>query len=302
MEERDNSKEPPYTPLAQEPGSPSSDNQEEEDVSERQNDILKVPDELYNIPVDVKNYVFVKDPMMELENSNSALIEEQPEWLEILSTYELSTRHHIFVETEMGLKYLFKCKEVSNYCARNFLCGKIKTFKIFVTHIINLVQYSLDVSESQSMVKISKDFIGCCSNENKNVDIINSKNNNTQGTVKSPITICENILNIYSDGAYKYSIKGECYQLGNLCSQCGEVSYIIYSNDGSRPVGEIIKRVVQIGNGYSQSPNIYKINFPLNANSNEKLLLICSVLILSSQYYQHNIKYDNKNSTKNKEI
>ena len=307
MEEPREDQELNYRPLSQNPDSPKSGCLRPPEAPERQveddSDDEKVPDDLNNIPVNVRNYVFVKDPLFELGNAVSAIIEEQPEWLSELSTCELSTRHHISVETEMGQKYLYKSKEISGCCSKIPCCGKIKDFEIVLTHVKNLRQYSSDLQKEKATVRISKNFVGvCCSNERINVELTD-KNGKTERKIRC-VSFCDNTIKIYNEeDKNRYNIIVNNCQLGYICSKCEEVIYYIYSaTDNSKPLGEIYRRAFTMNDGCCSYANIYKVNFPLNANNMDKLLLICSVLIISSQFYYQNLTYEKKSQNKNKEI
>ena len=158
-----------------------------------------------------------------------------------------------------------------------------------------MFHYSLDVKEAQSMIKISKNYVcQCCSDEKITVELISE--NKQIGQISSPMTIFDNNLRIYDKNNVNiYNISESCCQFGKFCSPCDEISFFIYSGyDNSNPVGEINKRLFPMNDGCCKFSNIYKVNFPSKAVIEEKLLLISSVLIMSSQLYNQNLTYDNK--------
>ena len=53
-------------------------------------------------------FIYVEDPMLELASCPSLLIRQEPEFLEKFSGCEQPNIYHIFGNTSVGFKYLFK--------------------------------------------------------------------------------------------------------------------------------------------------------------------------------------------------
>ena len=58
-------------------------------------------------------YIYVQDPMTELESIPSVLIKQQPELFEALTGCETPNRYDVLGQTPQGLKFLFRCEENS---------------------------------------------------------------------------------------------------------------------------------------------------------------------------------------------
>ena len=64
-------------------------------------------------------YLPISDPMAELESCLGILIKQIPEIFETLSGCEMENIYHVFGSSPSGFKFLFKCKESSNWCVRS---------------------------------------------------------------------------------------------------------------------------------------------------------------------------------------
>ena len=56
-------------------------------------------------------FIYVSDPMVELATCPSLLIRQEPEFLEAISGCEQPNIYHIFGNSQLGFRYLFKCIE-----------------------------------------------------------------------------------------------------------------------------------------------------------------------------------------------
>ena len=98
-------------------------------------------------------YVFVQDPLIELANSIGAKIHQQIEMLEILTGVEVPNRYHVLVQDFNGqYKYLFKCKEESTCCQRQFCKSEQREFKLLVKHIANQTMFNQNFQDIFAIV------------------------------------------------------------------------------------------------------------------------------------------------------
>ena len=74
---------------------------------------------------------YTTDPLMDLMNSKTAEIRQRIELTEILTGCETPNQYYVFSKDQEGnKKYLFKAKEESGCCARNFCSGDSRGFKL----------------------------------------------------------------------------------------------------------------------------------------------------------------------------
>ena len=66
-------------------------------------------------------FIYVQDPMLELASCPSILIRQEPDFLESITGCETPNVYHVFGNSHMGFKYLFKCVEKSECCERFFV-------------------------------------------------------------------------------------------------------------------------------------------------------------------------------------
>jgi hypothetical protein len=81
---------------------------------------------------------FINDPMEELRNAKSAKIVQQIELFEMFTGCETKNRYHVSVkDANKNQTYLFKCKEESGCCVRNFCSSEDRPFDLRVKHILS---------------------------------------------------------------------------------------------------------------------------------------------------------------------
>ena len=167
-------------------------------------------------------YVFVQDPLAELENCKSAIIRQQPELFEAFTGCETANRYHVFGQTPQGLKYLFKCKENSDFFMRCFCPSNLREFDMDINHIVSQGGQIV----AKTFAKAFKPFkcsCLCCNRPIINVSV----GDNSIGTIKHLFTICDREFEVYdAKGKLKYIVNADCCQCGLLCANniCGKFS------------------------------------------------------------------------------
>ena len=84
-------------------------------------------------------FVYVADPMQELNISTGCLIRQQPQFLEQITGCESPNRYYVFSQSpQAGMKLLFKCKEYSSCCQRNCCAANAREFIMDMKHVANV--------------------------------------------------------------------------------------------------------------------------------------------------------------------
>ena len=143
----------------------------------------------------------------------------------------------------------------------------------------------------------------CCCNRPQLTG--NYKSNNSYiGTVSEPCTICDpKIYVANSSKQITYTITCNCCQCGYCCrdaciGKCSQVHFDIFSstNCSGSPCGSIHKIVKGLKSVIGDA-GCYKLSFPPKA-SEEKLMLLASVIMLDYLYYEDKDKEEEKHPQK----
>lgn len=244
-------------------------------------------------PVGQLQYVYVTDPMTELANCTGAKIKQQPEFFEVFTGCETANRYHVFGLSNLGIKYLFKCQEMSDYCMRNCCAASMREFSMDIKHIAASDQL-MNSSLVKSFGYINKPFkCTCCCCNRPEMQVSLAETGQIIGNIYQPFNCCDPYFQILDGtGNLKYIITADCCQCAllcsnNLCGKCSEGEFKIFSNkNDGRPVGSIIKTCASSYSELVTSADSYNINFPLDASPSEKFLIIALGLMIDYQYFE----------------
>ena len=79
----------------------------------------------------------VPDVLKELSENQEVVIEQKIELLEVLTGCESANRYNVYLlDKDKTKKFLFKCKEISNWCCRNCCFSNMRAFDLKMVHII----------------------------------------------------------------------------------------------------------------------------------------------------------------------
>lgn len=236
-------------------------------------------------------FAYINDPMEELEQCNGAIIRQELEMYEIISGCETENRYHVFLQSNKGLKYAFKCIERSGCCSRCCCSNDCRALKLDIKHVKSAND---DPDLVKSFISARKPCaLACCCLCRPILELRLSDDNNTYlGKIREPCTCCDINMDIYDENKYlKYNIIGNCCQYG-LCCCCGasaekltEIQFKIMSK--GEKVGMMRKLASSKAEFYSKADS-YKISFPPDATPKDKMLLICAGLLVDYQNFEKN--------------
>ena len=252
----------------------------------------------------IVNYTFVLDPIQELSICPRVEIRQQPQFFEQISGCESPNRYFVFTQyPQGGNKMLFKCKEQSDCCQRQCCAANCREFTMDIKHIANAG--CLNEGFENSFVHVNKPFKCTCFCLERPEMLANySQGGELLGKVKQPFTCCDPLFTIYDNaGTPKYYISADCCQCGLCCANniCGKMSQAVFNIYGdaalTQQIGTIVKKVASFSEMIT-SADSYVINFPPNAQPNEKLLLIITGLMIDYQFFEEKASdNDNTHST-----
>ena len=251
----------------------------------------------------------VPDALNELINAKEVIVEQKIELMEALTGCETPNRYNVFlIDQDRQKKFLFKCKEESNWFCRNCVPSSNRSFYLKMQHIISS---NKDTDYKQTIANFERPFmctcLCCCrpemegifqkeelDNNNKNLPSQNIEKGEKMGKVIEPFS-CGPTLNIYgNDEKIRWKIYGEYCQCG-FCARdisigkCYEVDFWIYDRDADvskqKPVGNIHKVFKGLSELVTDS-DAFILTFPKKANAIERLMLIGSVIMVDYRFYE----------------
>ena len=234
-------------------------------------------------------YVYVQDPLAELENCKGAIIRQQPEIAELLTGCEMANRYHVFGDTPQGLKYLFKCNERSGWCERNCCPSNIREFNMDIMHVANDGMQNM-TKKFANAFKPLKCPCFCCNRPEIFVNV--GDESIPIGKVKHLFTMCDPEFEVFeANGNLKYFVHADCCQCGLLCANnfCGKLSpanFNIISAGSNNIVASISKMAAQSYSEMITDADSYRVTFPQGASAYDKLLLIALALLIDYQYFE----------------
>ena len=249
-------------------------------------------------------YIYVQDPITEIGNCTGVLIRQEPDLLEKFTGCEKSNRYHVFGQSPQGFKYLFKCKEKSECCMRNFCPSNLREFDMDIIHVVNPHQMYSNFSKSFANAYKPFKISICCLCRPEMILSLNDGNLKL-GTIKQIWTICSPEFEIYdAKEQLRFLVTADCCQCGLKCAnnwigKSYEVLFDIVSLENGKVVGNIIKKVAEEAE-YITDADSYQVNFPINSAPYDKLLLTSLALMIDYQYFE--VTESNKSSRKKSRI
>ena len=250
----------------------------------------------------------VPDALSELMKAKDVIIEQKIELMEALTGCETPNRYNVFlIDKFRQKKYLFKCKEESNWFCRNCVPSSNRSFYLKMHHIISS---NKNTDYKQTIADFERSFMCtcfCCCRPKmdgffkaEDIDESNRKNNQgmevreNMGKVVEPFS-CGPTLVVYgNDGKMKWKVYGEYCQCGFWArdisvGKCYEVDFWIYDcedeNPDKKPVGNIHKVFKGLSELVTDS-DAFILTFPKKANAIDRLMLIGAVIMIDYRFYE----------------
>ena len=244
-------------------------------------------------------FIYVEDPMMELASCPSLLIRQEPEFLEAITGCEQPNIYHIFGNSPLGFRYLFKCKEKSNCCSRRFCPSTNRPLDLDIIHCSSFDQLGMNYTTPfATMNKPCKCTICClCRPE---IDVILNSTSQAIGKIKHICTICDPTFDVYnSAGNLRFTVTASCCQCALLCpgflAKTSQGVFDILEN--GQNVGRITKEPANVSELVTDADS-YVVNFPASADANDKLLLTGLALMIDYQYFETDADEERKGKKK----
>ena len=237
------------------------------------------------------------DPMVLLNEAKVAYVKQKPCMMELLTGCETKNIYDVYGRDKNGQAiYLFKCKEDSGCCERQYCRGDSRPFKMLVKHVTNPLIQDEDFMNTWAVYDRPFKCTCFCLERPKLKGYYKNMQGNMFGEVRQPFTCCDPVFTIKDyNKEPKYQIHGDCCQCGLLCrggiGECSQVVFGIYpvtcsDFDISKSIGTIKK----VSAGFLQElltdADNFEILFPSDASPEEKLLIIGATLMIDYRYFE----------------
>jgi len=238
--------------------------------------------------------------MVELASCPSLLIRQEPKFFSAVTGCEKPNIYHVFGNTVMCFKYLFKCLERINVCARRYLPSTPKPFSLDIIHCNSMDQLGMGYTTPfATMVKPCTCTICClCRPE---IDGILNTTSQAIGKIKHICTVCDPVFEVYNGAGLRFIVTGSCCQCIILCPSTfgkgyrGEFDIL----EGGQPVGKIKREIANMAEIVTDADH-YVVNFPPTADANNKLLLIGLTMLIDYQYFETDADTEKKGNERAK--
>lgn len=225
-------------------------------------------------------------------------VKQKFELLEVLTGCETQNKYTVYACDVAGNKEgapLFKCKEKSGCCNRNFLPGDCRQFNMDITHDSGgILQF-----DGLPFLFMQRPFACTCFCLNRPYIEINYSENGKNvylGKVTHDFSCCEMYFSLFDKtNTCVYQIRGTIWQIGvynrqqnncACCKSCQQAFLFIHDlRQGMKRVGIIEKR----GRGFSElisDADNFSVLFPIKANAEERTLIMAACLLLDFRYFE----------------
>ena len=218
----------------------------------------------------------------------------------MITGYETPNRYQVYFKNPGDPNYtmLFNCKEMSEYCERNYCSGDSRPFTMNVKHMSNK---SLDNDYSSNVFAVINKPFKCtcyCFSRPEMIGHYQKLEGPIFGKIYQPYTYCDPVFHVKNNsGQILYSITTDCCKCGFCCrGGCGmfePITFHIFKGESCNSkmtnlaCGKIVKHSMGIQSLLSDADN-FEVFFPNDATSEDKLTLISSALMIDYMFFEEN--------------
>jgi hypothetical protein len=207
-----------------------------------------------------------------------------------LTGCELQNRYFVYAldqdgKSKKGTK-MFKCKETSECCQRQFCSPHCRTFSMNVNNKDYLDQGNDGTPFLQFERPFKCSFL-CLERPEMAIRLKENGNDIYIGKVKNPFKCCDLIGEIYNaNDELKYTIEGSCCQCGIICEGplCQAASLNIMS--GGQVVGSLNRVMGSIAKNCFNTNASFAVTFPINATAEDRALFIGATIMIDYAYFE----------------
>ena len=236
----------------------------------------------------LNNMVFVTDPLAELQTATGAFVTQTPSVIQTMTGFALPNTYNVFVQTPMGMKYMFRAREYSSCCARCCCEGDSRPLTMEVKHIASLAEFQSNISKVYLTIdKPCKCSCFCCCRPY--MDVRHVDTGKFFGRIREPFACCDLVTEVYDcTGNLRYTLNANCCQDGLCCgAACQKLMDIQFDIlQGGAVVGRLCKVPADFAEFWSKADS-YSVQFPPMATPEEKMLLIVAALMIDYSFFEN---------------
>ena len=248
-------------------------------------------------------FIYVEDPMAELASCPSLLIRQEPEFLEKLTGCEMPNVYHVFGNSPLGFRYLFKCIEKSNCCARKFCNSNQRPLDLDIIHCNSYDQLGMNYTTPFATMQkpFMCTFYCLCRPE---INVVLNSTGQPVGKVKHVCTFCDPTFEVYNNTTgLKYIVTANCCQCALRCpgwlGKTARGIFDIIDIGTNQVVGQITREPADMSELVTDA-DTYAVNFPPTADVNDKLLIMGLALLIDYQFFETNADEGHKKKSRGK--
>lgn len=224
--------------------------------------------------------------------------------LEAMTGCDTPNRYYVYEQNTAGgakKKKIFKCKEKSGWCARNYLSSDCKPFDMEIKKCFK----DEDYDNEEVVIKLERDCQCTCYCFNRpTMKVYNTERGQKiyVGKVVDSWDCCNYSYTVYdSSDQVRFFIKASCCQLGFCCKcpcePCEKIEFDLWSGDKEKPEAPILKLGTGscLKNAMGSADN-FSVTFPMAATWQDKTLLLASVLMIDFMQFEEKNGGSGKNN------
>jgi hypothetical protein len=214
--------------------------------------------------------------------------------LEAMTGCDTPNRYYVFEQNPSGgakKKKIFKCKEKSGWCSRQYLSSDCKPFDMEIKKCFK----DEDFDSEEVVIRLERDCqctCYCCNRPEMKVFCTERGQKIYIGKVVDNYDFCNYSYTVYdSNDHIRFFIKASCCQLGFCCKcpceACEKIEFDLWSGDKEKPEPPIMKTGAGscIKNAMG-SADQFAIGFPMAATWQDKTLLLAAVLMIDFMQFE----------------
>lgn len=234
--------------------------------------------------------------------AKTVFVKQTIEWAEMITGYETANRYQVYFKNHGDPNYtmLFTCKEMSEFCERNYCSSDTRPFTMNLKHMTNNNDDNTHDYANKNFAVLKKPF-KCtyyCFNRPKMYGYFNNLEGPEFGRIYQPYKFTDPIFQLIRKDIVIYSVTTDCCKCGFCCrGGCGmfeQISFLIYDGDindrknkykekGS--TGKILRHSMGVESIVSDADN-FEVFFPPEAGPEDKLLLISVALMIDYMFFE----------------
>ena len=219
------------------------------------------------------------DPFQLLKTADKIKVKQLVDIIEVLGCCEKENTYDIFTYSNNQNVYIARAKEESS-CFQRYCCpGESRAFKVHFKY----------PNSDNTFLTVDRPFKCTCCCLARPIMTNTLTNGQKIGNVKNPCTCCSPLFEITDENDnVKYTVTIRYCQLGFCVRGCNcyEVTGEIYSiKDNQNPIGTFLKKAKCCQETFTDA-NTFVITIPVDLSVNDKLNLVCCVVMIDFRYYE----------------